>query len=86
MAQPLSVATVPLRVLSTTVPAGSPLVGRRVGDLHRERTMHVVSLGGRWRPWDGVEVAAGDAISVVTTRDTADSLLARPARPAAGVD
>jgi Trk K+ transport system NAD-binding subunit len=86
LAQPLSVTAVPLRVLSTSVPAGSRLVGRRVGDLHRERGMHVVALGGRWRPWDGVQVAAGDAISVVTTRDTADSLLARPARVAAGVD
>jgi hypothetical protein len=46
----------------------------------------VVALGGRWRPWDGVEVAAGDSISVVTTRDIADSLLARPARAPVGVN
>lgn len=44
--------------------------------------MHVVSLGSRWRPWDGVTVDAGDAISLVITRDAADELLARPETPA----
>jgi Trk K+ transport system NAD-binding subunit len=85
LAQPLSVSSVPLRVLRTTVPAGSPLVGRRVGDLHREGHMHVLALGGRWRPWDGVEVQPDDAISVVITRDASDELVARPARPTPAV-
>jgi Trk K+ transport system NAD-binding subunit len=74
LAQPLSGTGVPMRVLRTTVPPDSPLVGRSVGDLHRERRMHVLSLGGRWRPWDGVQVQAGDAIALVITRDAADEL------------
>jgi len=75
-AEALPLSNVPLRVLETEVPPGSPLVGRRVRDVHDDGELRILALGGRWRPRDDLSVDAGAPIAVVGTRRACDELLA----------
>ncbi|MEA2155172.1 MAG: hypothetical protein QOE11_1312 [Solirubrobacteraceae bacterium] len=72
----LPLSNVPLRVLETEVPAGSPLIGRRIRDVHHDGELRILALAGTWRPRDDLSVAAGAAIAVVGTRRACDELLA----------
>ncbi len=75
LAQPISLPNVPLRVLETTLPAGSSLAGRPIRDVQEEGELRVLAAGGRWRPRDDLVLEPGMAISVVATRSACDALL-----------
>jgi Trk K+ transport system NAD-binding subunit len=76
-AQPLSLSNVPLRVLETRVPRSWPLAGRTIGELHAGNELRVLALDGTWLPRDDHELQAGQAVSVVATKEACDALTAR---------
>lgn len=75
LGEPLPVSNMPLRLLETTIPAQSPLVGRTVREAEAGGGLRFLHCGGRWRPRTNLELVAGEEIAVVGTREACDALL-----------
>lgn len=75
MAEPLPISNVPLRLLETAMPEGSPLLGRTVAEVEADGGLRFLHCGGRWRPRRNIELTAGEEVAVVGTREACDALL-----------
>lgn len=75
LATPLPLSNVPLRVLETVVPGGSPFDGATVAAVEAAAQLRVVTIGSYWRPAPDAPIHAGENVAVVGTREACDELL-----------